>query len=771
MAAALERRALSSLSHSSGSGSRDMFGAFAAAQAEERGSMLGVFRERLAPSFFAGLDDRDATLAMLRRLAPDAEAGVVERARAAARGRFSFLGQKELSFGDPIDWWLDPVAGRRAPARHWSRIPYLDPTVVGDHKLVWELNRHQHFVTLGQAYWYTGDEMFAGAFATQLAAWLDFNPPKLGINWASSLEVSFRSISWLWALHFFRRSSALTPALFDRTIASLDVHGRHLETFLSTYFSPNTHLTGEALGLYYLGTLLPELRAASRWRALGAEILTQQMARQVRTDGVYFEQATCYQKYTTEFCLHVLLLAQRQADECAATGAALEPITVSLLECLMMLRRPDGRLPLLGDDDGGQLVLLDDRGVCDVRATLGVGAGLFRRPDFRQAAGDPGAAAVWLLGPDVASQMFAMPQQQPRSRSHAFHAGGWFVMRDRWTPDASYLVVNCGPHGANGAGHAHADALACEIVSHGRAMVVDPGTFTYTTDREVRDRFRRTSAHNALTLDGVSSSEPHGPFRWRRAADARLDRWVCRDRFDFFSGHHDGFQHLPGAPVVRRSILFIRGDYWVLRDQVESTDAHWVRVGYQCAADVAVIRCSERNVELRAPDGAGLVLTALSDSGHFRVADGNVSSSYGSAAAAPRIEFVLQAPAGADIITVITPLTAAACGRTIEEIKGDATAPRSLRIAADQYTDTVIVGAGRTAGITTDAEWTWVRRDARDDRVREVAVIRGRRVEVDGAHALAVAVGCEPVDYALRHDDPGALLDQPAMSLLTTAGG
>ena len=33
----------------------------------------------------------------------------------------------------------------------------------GDVKHVWELNRHQHFVTLGQAYWYTGDEAFARA--------------------------------------------------------------------------------------------------------------------------------------------------------------------------------------------------------------------------------------------------------------------------------------------------------------------------------------------------------------------------------------------------------------------------------------------------------------------------------------------------------------------------------------------------------------------------------------------------------------------------------
>ena len=47
-----------------------------------------------------------------------------------------------------------------------------------------------------------------------------------------------------------------------RVLKFLYLNGRHLETYLSTYFSPNTHLTGEALGLFYLGTLLPEFKDA-----------------------------------------------------------------------------------------------------------------------------------------------------------------------------------------------------------------------------------------------------------------------------------------------------------------------------------------------------------------------------------------------------------------------------------------------------------------------------------------------------------------------------
>src|SRR5690242_6146348 len=138
--------------------------------------------------------------------------------------RFTLLGHPDLDFGSPIDWHLDAVSGKRAPRIHWSRIPYLNADVVGDHKVVWEINRHQHFYVLGRAYRLTKDEKYARRFAEHLESWMDENPPKVGINWASSLEVSYRAIAWLWAFELFHDSPALTPNLLGRAIAYLDIH-------------------------------------------------------------------------------------------------------------------------------------------------------------------------------------------------------------------------------------------------------------------------------------------------------------------------------------------------------------------------------------------------------------------------------------------------------------------------------------------------------------------------------------------------------------------
>src|SRR5262249_46158356 len=216
--------------------------------------------------FLPSLRGGEKIVEMMTRRFPAERDAIIRVAEAALRGKFSLLGHGALSFGDPpyspIDWRLDPVSGKRAPVLHWSKLLSLNPLGGGDPKIVWELNRHSHFVTLGQAYWLTNDSRFAAGFVDQVSDWIDANPVGMGINWASSLEVAFRSTSWLWAAQMLVDSGAITPDFFARMLKSLIEHGRHIETYLSFYFSPNTHLTGEALGLFYLGAALPEMTRA-----------------------------------------------------------------------------------------------------------------------------------------------------------------------------------------------------------------------------------------------------------------------------------------------------------------------------------------------------------------------------------------------------------------------------------------------------------------------------------------------------------------------------
>src|SRR5262245_13440162 len=135
---------------------------------EEAADMLRCRMRARSRCFLPSLGQRRKIVEMMNRRFPAERDAIINTAEAALRGKFSLLGHVCLSFGDPphkpIDWRLDPVSGKRAPVSHWSKLRQLNPLSGGDPKVVWELNRHAHFVTLGQAYWLTNDNRFAAGF-------------------------------------------------------------------------------------------------------------------------------------------------------------------------------------------------------------------------------------------------------------------------------------------------------------------------------------------------------------------------------------------------------------------------------------------------------------------------------------------------------------------------------------------------------------------------------------------------------------------------------
>ena len=245
------------------------------------------------------LDPRGAgeLRAAVRGRWPSAASAAATRANRILSGEYDLLGYRGLVFGGEsgVDWHYDPVHVRRAPLTFWADVPYLD-SAIGDHKIIWELNRQQHWLQLGRALWLTQDVRYRDAIIAQLASWLSVNPPLTGINWASMLEIGLRSISWVWGLHFLLGDKSQTPNpeaqslepeapwLVDMLVG-LDKQLTHVEHNLSTYFSPNTHLTGEALALYVVGVALPEMAASRRWTETGRRILLAEIDPPIRRGG------------------------------------------------------------------------------------------------------------------------------------------------------------------------------------------------------------------------------------------------------------------------------------------------------------------------------------------------------------------------------------------------------------------------------------------------------------------------------------------------------
>jgi uncharacterized heparinase superfamily protein len=524
---------------------------------------------------------------------PDHARKVIAAADQICSGRFSLLGYEGLSFGDPVDWHLDPVAGQRAPVVHWSRIDPLDASVVGDSKVIWELNRHQWLVTLGQAYRFTRDERYAEQASALLESWLDANPRGRGVNWSSSLELAYRAIAWTWAIALLSASPVTRRLVFARVGISLGDHGAHIERYLSTYFSPNTHLTGEALGLFYIGVFFGSLRGAERWRELGSAVLLQEANRQVLDDGVYFEQASCYQRYTVEIYLHFLILSARY-------GHAVAPAPANRIaracECLRDLCWADGTIASFGDADSGWLLPLTPRRDADCTGVLDVAAAFFGRPDLA-VAGQQQPESIWMLGKATARESAA---NAPARGSRLFPAGGYAVMRDGSSPAALQLLFDAGPLGCPiSSAHGHADLLSIHCAAFGRTWITEGGTYCYTGNATWRNYFRSTAAHSTVVVDRLSQAEPSGPFSWQSRPAARIRDWQSTNAVDFADAEHDGYSRLSLPVRHRRRVLFVKPRYWIVFDEVSGQGTHHIDLRFHVNA--APIR-HESSIWLDAPD-------------------------------------------------------------------------------------------------------------------------------------------------------------------------
>jgi Heparinase II/III-like protein/Heparinase II/III N-terminus len=552
--------------------------------ASANAELCGHFLQR--PSrFVLNPADRPSIAAAARALFPSAPEAAARRATAVVDHRYDLLGFEDLSFernGFTVDWHLDPVHERGAPTAFWARVPYLDPRC-GDHKIIWELNRHQHWLTLGRAAWLTGDPRYASACVDELAGWMRANPPLTGMNWCSMLELAFRSLSWVWALHFVVSFGEFATGdwMLD-LLLGLERQLTHIERHLSFYFSPNTHLLGEALALYIAGQVLPEFRSAARWAETGRTILLRQRHVQVNPDGGHAEQSPHYHRYALDFYLLALAVANKTRDEAAGEFAE---IAAAMASFCHSVADHNGRLPTIGDDDGGLLFPICGRSPEDARDSLAIAAALLGRPEL--APDELPEEAFWMVGGDLHLWPLVDDTRGSSLPSRLFPESGYAVINS----STSHAVLDVGPHGFMNGGHAHADALSVTLTVRDRPLLIDPGTASYT-DRGMRDRFRSTVMHNTLVVDGRPQAFPSGLFHWRTRANGHVEMWrpsfaiaeleIERSRpeecgehhqdtaFDYVEATHDGY-----LPLVHcRSVFRLPEDLWLVVDHLIGTGRH-----------------------------------------------------------------------------------------------------------------------------------------------------------------------------------------------------
>jgi uncharacterized heparinase superfamily protein len=120
-----------------------------------------------------------------------------------------------------------------------------------------------------------------------------------------------------------------------------------------------------------------------------------------------------------------------------------------------------------------------------------------------------------------------------------------------------FLFFDAGDIGMNGwGGHGHNDILSFELAFKNKRFIVDSGTYVYTPSPEMRQRFRSTSAHNTIMVDGYEIAEFLNLFRIKEdlTNPKIISIQLNNDEFDYIHAEHYAYTRLKNPVIVNRKI-------------------------------------------------------------------------------------------------------------------------------------------------------------------------------------------------------------------------
>lgn len=482
--------------------------------------------------------------------------------------RFRIFPKIEVNAGQDVNWHRDYLSETDYPPSYYRRLELRNPSRPDDPKVPWELSRFHHGLRMAQAYALSGDEKYAEGFLRLFVDWCERNPWKFGVNWTCAMEVAIRACNWIAAFELVRNSKSVRPVHLRRFRNSLEEHLSFIFDNLEWSEEATTnHYIADLLGLVIITASHPELPGASEAQEFGFQQLEKEADKQFYVDGGNWESSTTYQRFVTEMLLIAALIAKRNHR---SLSDEFHQRVKDSIHLLTSLANSAGQIPQLGDNDSGRILPFKQRKDGDIRH-LGVLAALLYE-DINLVSihwGFP-EEAYWIFGKEGYDRYKGLKAsaRDDNCYSAAFPEAGWYAMR---ASDA-VMVISAVPNGQNGkGGHCHNDRLSFTLSLGDQEVIVDRGTFTYSSDTLLRREFRSTASHNTVMVDEREQNRfmVEALFWVFADTEVQVKRWSSEPYFDMFVGEHTGYLRLDGEVTHRRAIYFDKARMtWLVVDDV-----------------------------------------------------------------------------------------------------------------------------------------------------------------------------------------------------------
>jgi hypothetical protein len=413
-----------------------------------------------------------------------------------------------------------------------------------DREWAWLSNRHSQVLSVFDTYFETGNPKYAQYIDGLLRDFIIKSRPYPAVKSTESiwrgLEVAARAKAWSAVFYGLINSEYLSPATQLLMLSSLSDHAHYNRNF----HAGNNWLTMEISALATVATNFPEFKLSNEWLDYSVATMTESMKGQVYPDGVQTELTSHY--HNVALANFVLF-----KDICDRANKPLPDFFNQTIETMYSYIahaiRPDGFRILNNDGDRGsdrELVL--------------EAAKKFKKSDWAYIASN-GSTGV-------------KPSDGP---SYVYPWAGQLISRSGYDAQAQWSFFDIGPWGS---GHQHNDKLHLSVSAYGRDLLVDAGRFAYTgeTAEKFRPYAKGSEGHNLLLIDG------HGQKPGPTLAQSPISdtQFKLHKDFDYASNSMNDFIDLDGKAEHTRALFYVRGEFWVVVDQIKSDrprqiDALW----------------------------------------------------------------------------------------------------------------------------------------------------------------------------------------------------
>jgi hypothetical protein len=456
-----------------------------------------------------------------------------------------------LDIAQPIDWHKDLVAGKHFP-KIFSHSINIRNDKYGSAKNVWEVNRMLFLTDLSFQYSKTKNDELIAIIQSHITSWIKDNPYLCGVNWYSNIEVNIRLINWYycWQLLDVENLSKVNVE-FDNFVRkiwkpSIYQHCKYSYHHPSLYSSANNHLIAEYAGLF-VASQQWKFSETKKWSKYAKSGLEKEIRKQHSENGINKEEAAEYIQFITDFFLIAYLVGEKHSNH---FSLHYKDYLYRIFSYITQILDYDGNYLMYGDGDDGYLLKIGKENYPNNFLSLLTTASiLFNEPKFKHPKCYFDDKTYVLLG--NTSGLFESLNSIYQSESTFYPAEGHFIFRNKDilfhfdVAPLGYLSI---------AGHGHADALSIILHVAGKPILVDPGTYTYHTEREWREYFVGTLAHNTICIDRKNQATLAGPTLWHNHYKSKVLRCESDNKHDFVLAEHTGYRKK--GIVHKRSVLF-----------------------------------------------------------------------------------------------------------------------------------------------------------------------------------------------------------------------